>query len=221
MQADAASALAWLKSHASTATLAGMTRYAIPQEHALGVSMADMKRLARELGRDHALAAALWDSGIYEARMLACMVDEPALVTAAQMERWCKDFDNWAIVDTVCFNLFDRVAPRGDKPAVWAAKKGEFHKRAAFALLWALALHDKQASDAQFLAALPLLEAAATDERNFVKKAVAMALAAVGRRNAQLAKASVALARRLAASDDATARWIGKDALKTLGRASP
>jgi len=214
--ADAGHALDWLRAHATAATLAGMARYAIPQDNALGVSMADMKKLAKEMGRDHALATALWDSGIYEARTVACLVEEPALVTGAQMERWCKAFDSWAIVDTACFNLFDRVAPRWDKLQPWAAKQGEFQKRAGFALLWALALHDRQADDAQFRAGLDLIDAHAGDGRNFVKKAVAMALGAVGRRNAGLAKASLALATRLAASDDPARRWIGKDARKAL-----
>jgi 3-methyladenine DNA glycosylase AlkD len=209
-------ALDWLHSHASRATLDGMARYAIPSGHALGVTMADMKVLAKQLGRDHALAAALWDTGIYEARMVACMVEEPAQVTAAQMERWCKDFDNWAICDTVCFNLFDRVPHAWAKVEPWSRKRDEFQKRTAFALLWALALHDKKAADAQFIEGLALVEQAAGDERNFVKKAVAMALKAIGKRNAALKAAALQVATRLATSADPTAKWIGKDALREL-----
>jgi len=216
MPTSAQPALDWLQAHATRATLDGMARYGIPSGHALGVTMADMKRLGKELGRDHALAAALWATGVYEARMVAAFVDDPAQVTAAQMDRWCKDFDNWAICDTVCFNLFDRAPAAWSRVEPWSKKPGEFQKRTAFALLWALALHDKAAADARFLEGLALIEAAATDERNFVKKAVAMALKAIGKRNAPLRKAAQQLAKRLASSPDATARWIGKDAAKAL-----
>ena len=111
-----------------------MARYAIPSDNAYGVTMTNMKVLAKRLGREHELAAALWDTGVYEARMLASLVDEPARVTSAQMDRWCSDFDNWAICDTACFALFDRTPHAWDKVAKWAAQRDEFVKRAAFAL---------------------------------------------------------------------------------------
>jgi 3-methyladenine DNA glycosylase AlkD len=151
--------------------------------------------------------------------MLATFVDEPARVTAGQMDRWCRDFDNWAICDTACFALFDRTPHAWRKVAQWARRRDEFGKRAAFALLWSLTVHDRRAGDEPFARGLRLIEQAATDERNFVKKAVNMALRAVGKRNPALTAAAVTVARRLAASPQAAARWVGKDALREL--ASP
>jgi 3-methyladenine DNA glycosylase AlkD len=197
-----------------------MARYAIPSHNAFGVSMANMKVLAKRLGRNHELAAALWDTCWYEARMLATLIDEPARVTPAQMDRWCRDFDNWAICDTACFALFDRTPHAWDKVAQWSGKRDEFGKRAAFALLWGLTVHDKKAGDEAFLQGLLLIERAATDDRNFVKKAVNMALRATGKRNTALNAAAVATARRLADSPEASARWVGKDALRELTSAS-
>lgn len=213
---DADAAITWLRRHATRATRDGMARYGVPADHALGVTMAQMKLLAKEIGRNHTLAAALWATGIYEARMTAALIDEPAQVTGAQMERWCKDFDNWGIVDTVCFALFDKTALRWEKVTKWASAKGEFQRRAAFALLWGLTTHDKSAPDASYISGLALIERAASDERHFVKKAVNMALRAVGKRNRALHAAAVAVATRLAASDHATERWIGGDALREL-----
>ncbi len=213
------SALAWLKRHGTRATREGMARYGLPSDKALGVSMANIQVLARRLGRSHELAAALWETGVYEARMLTSFVDEPARVTPAQMDRWCRDFDNWGIVDTLCFNLFDRTPHAWAKVSQWSDKRPEFVKRAAFALLWSLSVHDKGAGDAPFLEGLALIERAATDERHFVQKAVNMALRAVGKRNRALHAAALAVARRLADSPNAAARWVGKDALREL--ASP
>jgi 3-methyladenine DNA glycosylase AlkD len=193
-----------------------LKRFAINASKAFGVSMANMKRLAKRLGRNHELAAALWESGWYEARMLASMVDEPERVTPAQMDKWCRDFDNWGICDTVCFVLFDRTPHAWKKVSQWSAKREEFVKRTAFALLWSLSVHDKGAADKQFVEGLALIELAATDERHFVKKAVNMALRAIGKRNAALHAAAVKVARRLAGSADASARWVGKDALREL-----
>ena len=162
------------------------------------------------------MAAALWDSGVYEARMLASFVGDPQRLTPAEMDRWCKQFDNWAICDTLCFNLFDRTPHAWAKVSQWSRRRGEFEKRTAFALLWSLSLHDRLSDDEPFLRGLALIERDATDARNFVKKAVNMALRAVGKRNRSLHAAAVVVARRLADSSDATARWIGKDALREL-----
>jgi 3-methyladenine DNA glycosylase AlkD len=148
--------------------------------------------------------------------MLATLVDEPELVTATQMDEWCRDFDNWAICDTACFALFDRTPHAWRKVAAWSTRKDEFQKRAAFALLACLALHDKTTADAPFAKLLALVEVGARDERNFVKKGANWALRAVGRRSPALHAAAVALARRLAASEDAAPRWVGKDALREL-----
>jgi 3-methyladenine DNA glycosylase AlkD len=215
-----ASALAWLKSHSSKAVRDGMLRYAIPNDHALGVRMGDIQKLGKELGRDHALALELWKTGVYEARMLCAYVDDPCKVTPAQMDRQARAFDNWAICDTLCFALWVRTPHALARIRQWAGHRDEFVKRAAFALLASVALKDKTATDAQFLHCLPLIENAATDERNFVKKGVNWALRGVGERSLALNKAAVALAKKLAASSEPTPRWIGKDALRQLSTAA-
>lgn len=207
-------ALAALKERATQATLDGMARYAIPSDHAFGVAMRDVQSVAKTLGKDHKLAAELWASGWYEARLLACYVDDPAAVTAKQMDDWCGTFDNWAIVDTVCFALFKRSPQAWGRVEAWASRKDEFQRRGAFALIWALAGGD--GDDKPFHHGLELIEQAATDERNFVKKSVNMALRAVGKRSLALHKSAVATSKRLAASENPAARWIGKDALKEL-----
>lgn len=213
---DVDDVIAALKKRSSKKTRDGMARYAIPSERAFGVPVGEIRKLGKALGKSHALADALWKSGHYEARMLATFVDDIALVTPQQMDSWCKDFDSWAICDTACFGFFDRSAHAYKKVTAWAKRKPEFEKRAAFALLASLALHDKQADSEQFLALLPLVEAAAEDERNFVKKAVSWALRSVGRRNVELNRASIAVAERLAKSPTLAARWVGKDALREL-----
>jgi 3-methyladenine DNA glycosylase AlkD len=216
LEADVESALAWLKRHSSKATRDGMARYAIPSDKALGVSMKDIKALGKKIGRNHQLAAALWDTGVYEARMAASFIDDPAQVTPAQMDRWCKDFDNWAFCDALAFNLFDRTPHAWAKVTTWSTRRGEFQKRAAFALLWSLTVHDKNAGNTPFLDGLALIEREASDDRHFVTKAVNMALRAIGKRNRALNAAAVQAARRLADSPDAAAQWIGKDALREL-----
>ena len=148
--------------------------------------------------------------------MVAAFVDQPERVTPAQMDRWCRDFDNWGICDTVCFHLFDRTPHAFGKVAQWARSRDEFVKRGAFALLACLALHDKRANDEWFAESLPLVESAASDDRNFVKKGVSWALRAIGRRSPELNTSAVAVAQRLAASPEAAARWIGKGALREL-----
>jgi len=205
-----------LKGKATKRYRDGLARYAIPADNALGVSLVDIQAIAKRTGRDHALAAALWRTGVYEARLLAAFVDDPDRVTPAQMDRWAKSFDNWAVCDTACFHLFDRTPHAFAKVKQWATSEDEFVKRAAFALLASLAGHDKTSGNAPFLACLPLVERAAPDERNFVKKGVSWALRGVGRRNAGLHAASVGVARRLAGSDEPAARWVGKDALRDL-----
>lgn len=195
-----------------------LKRYGIVAPKAYGVPMGVIQRLAKSLGRDHDLALALWATGWYEARLLAAYVDQPERVTAAQMDRWARDFDNWGVCDTLCFCLFDRTPHAWRKVTQWSGRRDEFVKRAAFALLASLALHDKETADAPFVAALPLIERAATDERNFVKKGVSWALRSIGRRSPGCRAASVELARRLAASEQAAERWVGKDALRELTR---
>ena len=220
LEDQVASALEWLQGHATQATLDGMARYAIPSDHAYGVAMKDIKALGKTLGRDQALAAALWRTGVYEARMLASFVGDPTRLTPAQMDRWCKDFDNWAFCDAMCFNLFDRSPHAWAKVSQWSREPGEFQKRTAFALLWSLSVHDKQAGNEAFVEGLALIEREAGDQRNFVKKAVNMALRAIGKRNPALQAAAVVVAQRLAGSKDASAKWVGKDALRELTKVS-
>jgi 3-methyladenine DNA glycosylase AlkD len=214
-----AQAVAALKAQASEATRAGMTRYAIPNDKAFGVSMRDVQAIAKPLRGDHELAEALWQTGLYDARMLACYIADPAQVTPAQMDRWARDFDNWAHCDTACFALWDRTPHAWKKIEQWATRKEEFVRRAAFALLASVSLHDKQGGDADYLHGLQLIEAAATDDRNFVKKGVNWALRAIGKRNVALRAAAIAVAQRLAAAEAAAPRWIGKDALRELKKA--
>ena len=209
-------AVLWLEKKGNKKTRDGMARYAIPSDDAFGVSVGTLRGYAKTLGRDHALAEALWLDGHYEARMLACFVDDPALVTPAQMDRWCRAFDNWAICDTACFHLFDRTPHAWKKVTAWAPRREEFVRRAAFALLASLSVHDKKSGDAPFLRGLRLIERAAPDERNFVKKGVNWSLRCLGKRNAALNAASVKVAERLAGSSKPAARWVGKDALREL-----
>ncbi len=215
---DAATAIQWLREKRHDKDLAGLARYGIFTTRAIGVSMGNVQAVAKRAGQSHRLAAQLWASGWYEARMLAVFVEEPDQVTAAQLDRWCRDFDNWAICDTACFKLFDRTPFAWSKVPAWARRREEYVRRAAFALLASLAAHDMAAGDKQFLATFPLIEKAAIDERNFVKKGVSWALRAIGHRNAALHARAVALAEKLADAEDKTARWIGKDTLRDLQR---
>ena len=212
--------IAKLKRLGSKKGLAALDRFAITADKAFGCSMPQIQGIAKETGKDHALAQALWDTGWYDARLLAAFVDDPAQVTSQQMDAWVNDLDNWAICDTICFHLFDKTPHAWKKLAPWSKLKPEYAKRSAFALVWGLSVHDKQATDAQFMKALALIEKSAGDERNFVKKAVNMALRAIGKRNNTLHAAALATAERLAASDVPTARWNGKDALRELKSAS-
>ncbi len=211
--------LAWLKKQGTRRTVAGMARYGIVAKGAFGVPMGTLLALKKRLGKDHALAAALWASGWYEARLLAALVDDPARVTRRQMKVWAAGFENWADCDTACFHLFDRTPFAWAQARQWAASPREFVKRGAFALMACLALHDKAAPDKRFLVFLPLIEMGARDERNVVKQGVSWALRGIGRRSPALNAAALALARRLALRDEPAPRWVGKDALREL--ASP
>lgn len=216
---DLDAALAALSKHAAGAETAGLQRFGIVTgDKVLGVGMKQIQALGRQIGSNHALAEALWNSGVYEARMLSVYVANPVRVTSAQMERQVKQLDNWAVCDTLCFSLWDRTPHAWDKVVKWARARDEYVKRASFALLAALARHDAAMADRKFLEGLKLVEAASGDERNFVKKGVLWALRAIGTRNATLKRAALALAKKLAASDDATQRWIGKTAIREMAK---
>jgi 3-methyladenine DNA glycosylase AlkD len=205
-----------MKANANAANVEGMARYGINPKGTLGLSMPFLRTTAKHIGVDHALAARLWRSGIHEARILAALVDDPLLVTPAQMDSWTKDFDSWDVCDQVCGNLFDRTRHARRKAAAWARKTPEFERRAGFALMAALAWHDREATDDVFLGYLPVIERFAWDDRNFVRKAVNWALRNIGKRNRVLNKAAVACARRIARQDSSAARWVAKDALREL-----
>ena len=208
--------LAELHALARPDQLEGMARFGMAVDQRLGIAIPDLRKLAKRTGRDHALALELWDTGIAEARILASMVDEPAAVTDAQMDAWVQDFDSWDVCDQVCMNLFDKTPLAWDRVCVWAELEEEYGKRAAYALIACLAWHDKQAEDARFLALLPLIVQGATDERNYVKKAVSWALRHIGKRNAALHAAALATAAQLRETNSKPARWIGADAQRDL-----
>jgi len=210
--------LAWLRKKGSRRNVAGMARYGISATHVFGVSMATMEPLAKRLGRNHALAQALWKSGWFEARVLATMVDDPALVTRRQMNSWANDFENWADCDAACFKLFVRTPHAWTKVREWSASPKEFVKRAGFALLASLAHHDKAAPDRQFIPFLKIVASGARDDRNFVKKGVSWALRCIGKRSTPLHARAMALAGRLAASNVQPPRWVGRDVLRDLMR---
>lgn len=212
----AASVVAELRTFGSEANRAGMARFGINADRALGVSMAAMRPLAKRLRRSHALARDLWATGIHEARILAAMIDEPKLVTPAQMDAWVADFDSWDLCDQACMKLFARTPYIADKVSQWAEDEREYVRRAAFALIAGYTVAAKKAPDAEFLAFLPIIERHATDGRNFVKKAVNWALRQIGKRSPSLHGPALALAEKLAVSTDRTARWIGKDAVREL-----
>jgi len=213
---DVDAAVAWLEKHGKRSVRDGMGRYGIVAPRAFGVSMKDVQALGKRIGRNHALADGLWKSGWYEARTLVAFVAEPERLSVAEMNRWCKDFDNWAICDSLCFHLFDRSKHPLGRIDAWAGRREEFVRRASFALLASVALH-RHADDDELRARLPLAVAAADDDRNFVKKAVSWALRTIGGRRAALHEDVRAIARELAERDGA-ARWIGKDVLADIER---
>ena len=210
--------LSELKRQSNPRNVAGMARFGINPHRALGVSVATLRQLARRIGKNHSLALQLWNSGIHEARILASVIDEPAKVTPRQMERWVRDFDSWDVCDQCCGNLFDKTPFAYRKAAAWSRRREEFVKRAGFALMAALAVHDKETGDAAFIKFFPLIERAAIDDRNFVKKAVNWALRQIGKRNARLRRLAIASARRIRRQDSRSARWITADALRELTR---
>ena len=205
-----------LKSLANPANVAGMARYGISSKGTLGVNVPTLRKMAGEIGVDHKLSQELWRSGVHEARLLAGFIDDPDLVTEKQMERWVLDFDSWDICDLVCSNLFDQTPFAYKKAVEWTRRKETFVKRAGFVLMAALSVHDKEAQDKTFLKFLPIIKREATDERNFVKKAVNWALRQIGKRNRALNRAAIKTARDIRDIDSKSARWIASDALREL-----
>jgi len=193
-----------------------MARFGIDTGRAVGVTVTELRRFARDLGHDHELAGALWASGVHEARLLASLVDEPALVSEAQMEAWVADLDSWDVCDGVCGNLFDRTPFALDKAVEWSSREPEFEKRAAFALMASAVVHRKDLPDAAFASLLPVIRAQATDERNYVKKAVSWALRQIGKRSSGLNPLAIRTAEQIERIDSRAARWVARDALREL-----
>jgi len=205
-----------LKALGSPENVAGMARFGIVAKNAYGVSAPALKKLAKQIGRDHALAQQLWRSGNHDARGLAALIDDPAAVGARQMESWAKDFDSWAVVDGACNNLFRKTAFAHPKAIEWAKREEEYVRRAGFSMMACLAVHDKQAPDTQFQRFLAIVKRKSTDERNFVKKAVNWALRQIGKRNLRLRQAAISTAKQIRHLDSKAARWIAADALREL-----
>lgn len=205
-----------LKSWAHEDNVRGMARFGINPKNTLGISVSKLRGLAKEIGKDHALAQRLWKTGIHEARILASFIDEPEKVTEEQMEAWARDFDSWDVCDQACSSLFDRTPFAYKKALEWSKRKEEFVKRAGFALMAALSVHDKQAPAGKLEQFFPAIVREATDERNFVKKAVNWALRQIGKRNLSLNKKAIKVAKEISKIDSKTARWIAEDALREL-----
>ncbi len=205
-----------LKLMSNPKAVEGMARFGINPHNTYGVSIPDLRRIAKEVGKDHALAQELWQSGIHEARIIACLVDDPKSVKEEQLDRWVRDFDSWDVCDQCCSNLFDKTKFAYDKTVEWANQSEEFVKRAGFTMMAVLAVHDKKATDADFLRFLPIIKDQSVDERNYVKKAVNWALRQIGKRNQNLNKAAIKTANEIRTIDSKSARWIASDALREL-----
>jgi 3-methyladenine DNA glycosylase AlkD len=205
-----------LQSLADPVNVIGMARFGIRPKKVYGIATPELKRMARQIGKEHSLALELWKTEIHEARVLASLVAEPARFSEGQMERWVKDLDSWAICDACCFNLFDKTRLAYAKAVEWSARSDEFEKRAGFALMASLALHDKKAPDSRVLEFLPCIERESWDERNFVRKAVNWALRQIGKRNIRLNRAAIRSAKAIQKQASKAARWIASNALKEL-----
>jgi 3-methyladenine DNA glycosylase AlkD len=205
-----------LQSKAQPEQLKGMAKYGMTVEQRLGVSVPDMRKLAKEIGRDHELALGLWRTGIAEARILAAMIDDPDKLTEEQMEDWVEGINSWDVCDQVCMNLFEKNQLAWKKIVDWSEREEEFVKRTAFSLIACLAWHDKKVSDARFIELLPVIIRGATDERNFVKKAINWALRNIGKRNIKLNEAAINAAGEIKQLDSKAARWVASDAIREL-----
>jgi 3-methyladenine DNA glycosylase AlkD len=205
-----------LNEKAKSDQLEGMARFGIVGDQRMGVSVPDMRKIAKEIGKDHQLALELWDTGIPEAMIVAGMVAEPDKLTEIQMEDWVVDINSWDVCDQVCMNLFEKSSYAEQKIYEWSEREEEFVKRTAFALIACLAWHDKDASDQEFTKYFPVIKNGSTDDRNFVKKAVNWALRNIGKRNINLNKAALQVAREIQAVDSKSARWIASNAIREL-----
>lgn len=213
---NASEALDRLRSMSNPRNVEEMARFGISDVNTLGVPMPEIRRLAKQMGKEHHTALELWRSRVHEARILACLVEDPGQVTEEQLDSWVEEIDSWDVCDQFCSNLVDRTRFAYAKAAECSKREEEFVKRAAFSLMAALAVHDKTASDEQFLRFLPLIERESSDERNFVKKSVNWALRQIGKRSIGLNRAATKSAKRVARMKSKSARWIASDALREL-----
>ena len=209
--------IAHLRQQRRPRDIEGQRRYGIaPQGEHLGIRAPVLRDIARRHRRDHALALELWVTAVHEARIIATLIDDPRQVTRRQMDHWIRDCDNWAVTDACCCVLFDRTPFAIEKARSWTTRKAEYVKRGGFVLMAGLAVHRKELPDAVFHEFLPVIRREATDERNFVKKAVNWALRQIGKRNPRLRRAAIAEAKRVRQIDSSSARWIAADALREL-----
>ena len=205
-----------LKAEASPKNVAGMARFGISSKNTLGVPVPFLRKLAKEIGKNHKLAQELWNSKIHEARLLAGFIAEPKETSQSLMEKWVKDFDSWDTCDLVCGNLFDKTPYAWAKALEWSKRKEEYVKRAGFVLMATLAVHDKQSADSKFLKFFPAIKREANDQRNFVKKAVNWAIRQIGKRSKFLNREAIKLCRQIYKIDDKAARWVASNALREL-----
>jgi len=205
-----------LKSLSNPENVKGMARYGISTKNNLGISIYQLRPLAKEIGADHRLALRLWSSGIHDARLLACFIEDSKKVTTDQMDKWAEDFDSWDICDQACTSLFDLSPLAYEKVYRWAEHEKEFVKRAAFSLIAGLAVHDKTASDQDFEQFFPIIIKHSVDDRNYVKKAVNWALRNIGKRNLNLNKRAIETAKEIQKINSKSAKWIASDALREL-----
>ena len=208
--------MAQLESKAKPDQVDGMARFAIVGEKRMGVSVPDMRKIAKGIGKDHQLALDLWDTGVPEGMIVAGMIAEPGKLTEEQMESWVVDINSWDVCDQVCMNLFEKSPLAEKKIFDWSGREEEFVKRTAYALIACLAWHDKAASDEDFIKYFPVIVSGSSDDRNFVKKAVNWALRNIGKRNLDLNKAAIKVAYEIKEIDAKSARWIAADAIREL-----
>jgi 3-methyladenine DNA glycosylase AlkD len=216
LQTDADSIIALLKQKADAKYLAGMLRFGIDNQRALGVKIPEVRKIAKACKKDHELAQQLWATGIHEARIMASLVDDPAKVTEKQIDDWTMEFYSWDLCDQVCGNLFDRTPFAVDKAIEFSLREEEYVKRAGFVLMAEYAIHNKKATNEVFMQFFPIMEREAHDDRNFVKKAINWALRQIGKRNSILKIEVVDSARRILAQDSKAAKWIASNALAEL-----
>ena len=205
-----------LKFLSNPEAIIGMARYGITPENTYGVSIPNLRKIAKEIGINHQLAQQLWTTNIRETRILASMIEDPEMVTEEQIEGWVKEFNYWEICDQCCVNLFEKTEFAYKKAVEWSSREEEFVKRAGFVLMAHLAVSDKKADDNKFEKFLPIIKREATDDRNYVKKAVNWALRQMGKRNFNLNSKAINAAKEIQEMDSKSAKWIASDALREL-----